>query len=358
MLAAISRANQIAGLGETIPREKASGQRDADDRPPPLARLHAPHDEFELVERELRSALGGGDACSLCVHSEAWVFSADLPTQRGTRPMWLADGPHVSKCNGMCAGPPRNCGGLGRLGAGAWPGDLQPTGPRCIFPWARCFSETACEEGEIPSTIRLAAPVEGPAPAVRSLLYWNTIAALGCVAAAIAGLGLAPSMEGVVAIWPAAGMALAALMIHGNRVVPGIFLANLLIHLFLKVPVPAALAISATATLGPAAAAWIMRWVKLDPALGSVGDILRYAAIACLQAVIAAPTVGIIVLPTPRSLPWEEVADLWGRWVMADCIAVLAVSPLLLWLFRPPSSGAAGAFASWNSRSVPHCCWW
>jgi len=156
------------------------------------------------------------------------------------------------------------------------------------------------------------------------------------VAAAIAGLGLAPSMEGVVAIWPAAGIALAALVIHGNGVAPGIFLANLLIHVCLKVPLPAALAISAMATLGPAAAAWIMRWIKLDPALGSVGDALRYAAIACLQAVIAAPTIGIIVLPTPRTLPWENLADLWGRWAMADCISVLAVSPLLLWFFGPP----------------------
>ncbi len=142
-------------------------------------------------------------------------------------------------------------------------------------------------------------------------------------------------MEGVVAVWPAAGVALAAFMIQGNGVAPGIFLANLLIHLFLKLPVPAALTISAAAMLGPAAAAWIMRWIKLDPALGSVGDTLRYAAIACLQAVIAAPTVGVVVLPAPRLLPWEVVVDLWGRWAMADCIAVLAVTPLLLWFFGP-----------------------
>jgi PAS domain S-box-containing protein len=223
-------------------------------------------------------------------------------------------------------------GGTANIGSG-----LQPAEPRSILA-VRGTYESAFGEGEISSIVRLAAPVEGSAPAMRSLLYWNTVVALACAAAAVAGLVLAPPMEGVVAIWPAAGIALAALMIHGNGVAPGIFLANLLIHLFLKVPVPAALTISAAAMLGPAGAAWIVRWIKLDPALGSVGDALRYAAIACLQAVIAVPTIGVIVLPTPRSLPWEEVVDLWGRWAMADCISVLAVAPLLLWFFGPETA--------------------
>jgi PAS domain S-box-containing protein len=191
----------------------------------------------------------------------------------------------------------------------------------------------------MPWTVRLAAPVEDPAPTTLYLLYWNTIAALVCIIAAIAGLGLAPLMDKIAAISPAIGVALAAFLVCGNRVAPGIFLANFLVHAFLKVPMPAALPISAAATVGPATAAWILRRLKLDLSLGSVRDTVRYTAVACLQAVIAAPTVGVIALAAAQSLSWQDAADLWGSWAMAACLSVLVVSPPLLWMFRSASSG-------------------
>ena len=146
------------------------------------------------------------------------------------------------------------------------------------------------------------------------------------------GLVLSPLLEKVVAIWPVAGVALAAFLICGNRVIPGIFLANLLIHAFLPIPVPAMLALSAAATAGPALAAWGLRRWGLDLSLASVRDAARFATVAGLQAGIATPTIGVLVLAATRSLSWNDAAELWGPWAMADGTATLAITPLLVWL--------------------------
>src|SRR5262245_60462339 len=98
--------------------------------------------------------------------------------------------------------------------------------------------------------------------AARPLLQANAIVLLACLGAAIAGLVLTPTLEQVTAVWPVSGVALAAFLICGNRIWPGVLLANLLFHLFLRVSPLTMLAISAAATLGPAASAWALQRLK------------------------------------------------------------------------------------------------
>jgi PAS domain S-box-containing protein len=175
----------------------------------------------------------------------------------------------------------------------------------------------------------------GSARAPRSLLQVNAIALLACIGAALAGLGLTPNLEEVTAVWPVSGVALAAFLICGNRIWPGILLANLLFHPFLHVSLPAVLAISVAATLGPAVAAWVLRHLQVDLSLTSVREVLRYSAIVSLPAVAAVPTAGVAALAFTRTWSWEEAGYLWVRWAMADCLSVLAITPLLLWLSSP-----------------------
>ena len=189
---------------------------------------------------------------------------------------------------------------------------------------------------------RPVAPVEalfsGPLPYEGPMLRANGIVFAACIGAALAGLAFTPALEQVTAVWPVSGVALAAFLIWGYRIWPGVLLANLIFHAFLQVSVLAVFAISAAATLGPAMAAWGLIRLRVDLTLGSVRDVLRFAAVASLLAIAAVPAVGVAAMAVTQSLSWESAGDLWLRWAMADCLSVLAVTPLLLWLFRPAAS--------------------
>jgi PAS domain S-box-containing protein len=184
------------------------------------------------------------------------------------------------------------------------------------------------------------APVEArfpaPARAVFPLLRLNAIVLLVCLGAAVAGVVLTPTLEQVTALWPLSGVGLAVFLIWGNRIWPGVLLANLISNFLLSISAPAALAISAAATLGPAAAAWTFRQLKVDLTLGSIREVLRYIAIASVLAFVAVPTAGVAAMAFSQPWSWEQAGDLWGRWAMADCLSVLAITPLLLWVFKPP----------------------
>ena len=170
---------------------------------------------------------------------------------------------------------------------------------------------------------------------MRPMFRANAIVLLACIGAAAAGLVFTPASEAVTAVWPVSGVALAAFLLWGNGIWPGVLLANLLFHAFFQLSAPAILVISGAATLGPAAAAWGLKRLEVDLTLSHVRDVLRYAAVAAVLSVAAVPAAGVVVLSLSQFHGWEDTGDLWLRWAMADCLSVLTVTPLLLWLFQP-----------------------
>jgi len=65
---------------------------------------------------------------------------------------------------------------------------------------------------------------------VKHLLYSNLLAALGYFLGGQAGMLLAIPPGNATIVWPAAGIALAAVCIAGSRVLPGIFIGSQLIQ--------------------------------------------------------------------------------------------------------------------------------
>ena len=162
---------------------------------------------------------------------------------------------------------------------------------------------------------------------------------LACLGAAMAGLAFTPALEQVTAVWPVSGVGLAAFLLRGNAIWPGVLLANLVLNTFLQLSAPVVLMISTAATAGPAVAAWGLKRLEVDLALASVRDALRYAVVAALLGVAAVPVAGVAAISLTQSLSLGDVGDLWLRWAMADCLAVLVVTPLLLSLFNPAPTG-------------------
>src|SRR5262245_50865615 len=99
--------------------------------------------------------------------------------------------------------------------------------------------------------------------------------------AAKLGLSLAVVAEQVTVVWPPTGIALAAVLLFGYRVWPGIALGALLANLTAHEPVWVACGIAAGNTLEALTGAWLLRRVAgFDNALGRLKDVLGLVVLA------------------------------------------------------------------------------
>jgi len=167
---------------------------------------------------------------------------------------------------------------------------------------------------------------------------------LAYVAAGVAGLS-ASLPPGVAApVWPAAGVALAAVILGGMRLVPVVWAASLVVNLSsLGGDAPESLAAAAFAAVGAAAqagfGAYLVRRHLADPARlmrarDAVWFVVLTGPVACLASASVGPTAYLLlgVIPAPQ-FPFEHVA-----WYVGDALGTLGVAPLLLSLVAKPAS--------------------
>src|SRR4051812_21097161 len=84
------------------------------------------------------------------------------------------------------------------------------------------------------------------------------VAAIYLVAAKF-GFTLAFTAEQVTLVWPPTGLALAAALVLGSEIWPGIFVGAFIANITSREPAAVALAIAAGNTLEAVAAAWLVR---------------------------------------------------------------------------------------------------
>ena len=137
-------------------------------------------------------------------------------------------------------------------------------------------------------------------------------------------------------LFPAVGIGLALTVVAGWRILPGVALGALLLHLpdaWLGASVPRAAAHLATAavTVGSTLQAWlgarqIRRWVH--PAVDSGRDVLRFLVITPLVCTISA-TIAVPTLAALGLIPRSEQLSTWVSWWVGDSIGVLLTAPLV-----------------------------
>jgi signal transduction histidine kinase/DNA-binding response OmpR family regulator len=159
-----------------------------------------------------------------------------------------------------------------------------------------------------------------------AVAYW----ALGyAVAIFFQAFGLFPAPN-----WPSASVALAAALLGGPRLWPGIFIGSFLSNYTLfDAPAQVAAAISVTNTLGPAVGALLIRRL-----CGTTLPFFRFRDVvifmlfgAALHGLIAASG-GVLASYVGGVLPAEVVFSAWLRWCLADAGGALFFGPaLLLW---------------------------
>ena len=165
------------------------------------------------------------------------------------------------------------------------------------------------------------------------LRYALQIAAVAVAyfAAARVGLLAAVAQPVVSSAWPPSGVALAALLLSGLRLWPGIALAAFLLNWTAGVSAAGAAGIAAGNTLEAVAAAWLLlRVVAFRPSLERVCDVIALVVVAALASTTVSATFGVASLWASGAVGSDALRRLWFVWWSGDALGDLLVAPLLL----------------------------
>jgi len=150
------------------------------------------------------------------------------------------------------------------------------------------------------------------------------------------GLALADAHGNVSSVWPPSGIAIAALLIFGTRLWPGIAIGALLANFSTGTPILASVGIAVGNALEALLAVWLLRRVGFENALERVRDAIALAIFAALLSPVPSATIGVTSLCVTGSASWDQWWHLWRVWWAGDAFGALVVTPVLLtWSTRP-----------------------
>jgi signal transduction histidine kinase len=171
------------------------------------------------------------------------------------------------------------------------------------------------------------------------LIYLFKIAALALIyhLAARLGLKMAYVQINTSPVWPPTGIALAALLIFGYRLWPGITLGVLAGSLFTGADLEVAAGMALGNTLEALAGAWLLRdVVRFQNGMDRIRDVVGMGAVSVFSTMISA-TIGTITLILANRVDWSLFGSIWPTWWIGDLLGALVIAPALLVWISPPS---------------------
>ena len=167
------------------------------------------------------------------------------------------------------------------------------------------------------------------------LLTWVgqvALLAVAYVATGILGMTLAHYREGVSLVWAPTGLSLAALILFGRRLWPGIFIGTLLVSLG-----------NPSATLLPAlgiatgnvlesvvGTTLLIRIADFRPSLERMRDGIAFLLIGVLGCTMISATVGVASYYAGGHVDASSAGLVWVNWWLGDLGGALILTPLLL----------------------------
>jgi signal transduction histidine kinase len=165
-----------------------------------------------------------------------------------------------------------------------------------------------------------------------SLVYLLKILVLAVVIhlAARLGLSMAYVQANTSPVWPPAGIALAALLLFGPGMWPGISLGVLLGSLITKAPLNLAAGLALGNTLEAVAAFYCLdKIVGFHREIDRIRDVVGLVLVSLACTTIGA-TVGTTTLMLTGNGIWQNYWAIWFTWWIGDLLGALVVAPLLL----------------------------
>lgn len=175
----------------------------------------------------------------------------------------------------------------------------------------------------------------------------NLLVILGYFIGGQLGLLIAIPPSNAAAVWPAAGIGLAAVMIRGNRVLPGILSGGILVQttsfldststetIFSSLLIGTI--VSAGGMLQACAGAYLVRQITiLDPGLLRERSIGWFCILAGPVGCITSASIGMTTLWLNDIIIFSDAPLTWSTWWVGDCIGVLIFCPFILCFFGHP----------------------
>jgi PAS domain S-box-containing protein len=132
-------------------------------------------------------------------------------------------------------------------------------------------------------------------------------------------------------VWPAYGIALAAILICGYRVWFGVAAGAFVVAFFSPVPHVAALGQAAATTLAATTGTFLLRRIaKFDNSLYRLSDVLTLIAVGGFGSALVSASIGVLVLYATHVHAYSGLGAAWLIYWLGDATGVLLVTPLAL----------------------------
>jgi len=188
------------------------------------------------------------------------------------------------------------------------------------------------------------------------LAYW-VAGKLGQATANIRSGNLGP-------VWPAYGVALAALLLYGYRVWPGIAASAFLVAFLSPVPALAAVGQAAGATIAALAGALLLHQIAdFNPSLPRLRDALGLIVLGAFGSATLSASIGVSALYANHLRAYYGLGPAWLIYWLGDSTGVLLVTPLVFALAKSPQNSISiqdrgiRRSSRVSNGSMPHRLW-
>lgn len=168
--------------------------------------------------------------------------------------------------------------------------------------------------------------------ALSSLRYWTqlSVLTLAYVATGWLSLGMMVNHGMASLVWPPTGISIAALMLVGYRLWPGVFLGAFLTNYLVSGLAPMASLIGVGNTIEALLAVWLLR--QLVPCNGhfdGLRNTLYFIASAALIAPLPSAAIGTGAMLINHIITFEQVPRVFGMWMLGDLMGALTLTPAI-----------------------------
>lgn len=147
-------------------------------------------------------------------------------------------------------------------------------------------------------------------------------------------------------VWPASGISLAALLIFGINVLPGIFIGNFFYNFIQLYSFPTHIsvifAVSLAVSIGSLIQAWVggafLRRYSSETYFKTAMDVVLFLFFGGILTCMIASTIGVSSLYFTSIIPWDSIYELWITFWLGDLFGIYIFTPLaVVWLLQSPT---------------------
>jgi diguanylate cyclase (GGDEF)-like protein len=138
-------------------------------------------------------------------------------------------------------------------------------------------------------------------------------------------------------VWPCTGIALAALLVLGNRAWPALLAGAFLVNLTTAGSFATSLGIGIGNTLEGVVGCYLVnRFAAGRQTFESAQDIFKFAFLAGIVSTTVSATIGVTTLASAGFASWSLYGSIWTTWWLGDAVGAVVATPLvLLWWENP-----------------------